>query len=333
MVRVAINGFGRVGRTAFKIAFENKDLEIVAINSGADTKIAAHLLKHDSNYGTYERNVSYDQDGIIVDGKKVKYVRERDPTKLPWKDLNIDIVLECTGEFTKKEDAEKHLAAGAKAVIISAPPKGPGVDTFLISVNADKLGKQNIISNASCTTNSIAPAIAVLHSKFKVLKAAMTTVHSYTSDQNLLDGTHKDLRRARNAATNIVPTTTGAAISTTEVIPDLKGKFDGLAIRVPTPVVSLSDITALVGRKTTADEVNNAFIDAANNSPYKGVLGVTKEELVSSDFIRSPYSAVVDLPLTKVIDGDLVKVFVWYDNEWGFCCRLIEETVLLGKKL
>lgn len=331
MIKIAINGFGRIGRATFKIALEKNDLDVVALNDLADTKTLAHLLKYDTIYGKFKKDVSYNNQSIIVDRKKFKVFAEKDPLQLPWKNLKVDIVIESTGRFTSRELASTHLKAGAKKVVISAPAKGSGVETFVLSVNDDKLSDQKIISNASCTTNCISPVVMVIFENFGVKKAIMTTIHSYTADQNLVDGSHKDLRRARAAACNMVPTTTGAAIATTDTIPELKGLFDGLSIRVPTPVVSLSDLTFLVNKKVTIEQVNQAFKTAKENPRFKGILDITEEPLVSSDFIGNPYSAIVDLPLTKVIDGDLVKVVAWYDNEWGYANRLVEIVEKIGK--
>lgn len=321
--KIAINGFGRIGRAAFKIALANKALEVVALNDLTDTKTLAHLLKYDTVYNTYDHEVTYDDQYIIVDGQKYRVLAEKDPAKLPWKEFGVDVVIESTGRFVEKELAAAHLKAGAKRVVISAPAKGSGVDTFVVGVNDNKLSDQKIISNASCTTNCISPVVAVLHSRFGIKKATMTTIHSYTADQNLVDGPHKDLRRARAAAQNIVPTTTGAAVATTETIPELKGLFDGLSIRVPTAVVSLSDITAVMKKNVTAEAINESFIKAAKEPRFHGVLAVTNEQLVSSDFIGNPHATIVDLSLTKVIDGDLLKVVAWYDNEWGYSNTLI----------
>ena len=332
--RVAINGFGRIGRNAFKIAWARTDLEIVAINDLTDTKTLAYLLKHDSNYGTYDQEVSFDDKNIIVAGKPVVVLAEKDPTALPWKDMNVDVVIESTGFFTDKEGAEKHITAGAKRVVISGPTKSEGVDTIVLGANEDKLeGASAIISNASCTTNSLAAVMAVLDAEFGIEKSMLTTVHSYTASQALQDAPKKDLREGRNAAENIVPTTTGAAIAVTLTLPQLKDKFDGLSIRVPTPVVSLSDITALLKRSTTVEEINEAFKKAAAEPYYQGILGVSEEPLVSSDYIGNSHSGTVDLPLTKVVGGNLVKVMVWYDNEWGYSNRLVEVVADAGKFL
>jgi glyceraldehyde 3-phosphate dehydrogenase len=324
--KIGINGFGRIGRNAFKIAFERPDLEVVAVNDLADTKTLAYLLKHDSNYGTYHHDVSFDDQNIIVNGQPIKVLAEKDPSVLPWGDLGVEVVIESTGRFTKKEDAEKHILGGkAKKVIISGPTKSDGVDTIVIGANEDKLqNATSVISNASCTTNSLGAVMAILDSTFGVEKSMLTTVHSYTQSQMLQDAPAKDLREGRNAAENIVPTTTGAAVAVTLTLPQLKDKFDGLSIRVPTPVVSLSDITALLKRPTTVEEINDAFKKAAADPYYQGILAVSEEPLVSSDYIGNSHSGIVDLLLTKVVDGNLVKVMVWYDNEWGYSNRLVE---------
>ena len=335
MIRIAINGFGRIGRNTFKAGFGRlKELEFVAVNDLTDTKTLAHLLKHDTNYGLYEREVSYDEKHVIVDGKKILVLAEKDPTKLPWKDLKIDVVLESTGRFTDEAGASQHLTAGAKRVIISAPAKGGNVPTYVLGVNGHTYDtKHAVINNASCTTNCIAPVADVIHDAFGVKKALMTTIHSYTADQNLQDGPHKDLRRARAAAANMVPTSTGAAIAVTETLPELKGLFDGLSIRVPTSVVSLADFTFVVGKSTSVDEVNLAIRKACAGPRFKNIMTWTEEPLVSSDFIKNPYSAIVDLGLTQVVDGDLVKVVAWYDNEWGYSNRLAEMAERVGKSI
>lgn len=334
-IRIAINGFGRIGRAAFKIALDKPGVEIVGINDLTDTKTLAYLLQYDTMYRKYGKKVSFDQENIIVDGKKIRVYAIKDPKTLPWKDLKVDAVLECTGRFTDLESGKMHLDAGAKLVIISAPAKGGGVLTFVLGVNQDKFDPKTdkVISNASCTTNCITPVAEVIHRKFGIVKAMMTTTHSYTADQSLVDGPHKDLRRARAAAQNIVPTTTGAAIATGEVIPELKGLFDGLSVRVPTAVVSLSDLTFLLKKKTTAEEINQALTDASKEPRYKGILAVTKDPVVSSDFIGNSCSSIVDLPLTKVVDGDMVKIIAWYDNEFGYSNRLVELAECAGKKM
>ena len=332
--KIGINGFGRIGRNAFKLAFDRSDLEVTAVNDLTDTKTLAYLLKHDSNYGTYKYDVSYDDDGIIVNGQHIKVIAERDPAALPWGELGVELVIESTGRFTDKESAELHIAAGAKRVVISGPTKSDGVDTIVLGANDDKIeGASHVISNASCTTNSLGAVMAVLDAEFGVRKSLLTTVHSYTASQALQDAPSKDLREGRNAAENIVPTTTGAAIAVTKTLPQLEGKFDGLSIRVPTPVVSISDVTVLLERNTTVEEINAAFKKAAAEPFYQGILGVSEEPLVSRDYIGNSHSGVVDLLLTKVVDGDLAKIMVWYDNEWGYSNRLVEVVADVAKSL
>lgn len=325
--KIAINGFGRIGRNAFKLAFERSDIEIAAINDLTDTKTLAYLLKQDSTYGNYHREVSFNENSIIVDGKEIRVFAEKDPANLPWNQLEIDVVIEATGLFVDPAKARAHINAGAKKVVISAPAKGEGAKFIVLGVNENTLTREDeIISNASCTTNCIAPVMAVLEREFGIEKSMMTTVHSYTASQRLLDAPAKDMREARSAAENIVPTTTGAAIATAKVIPALEGKFDGLSVRVPTPTVSLSDITAVLRRNVSIDEINEVFRRAAKQPFYQGILGVTDEPLVSSDFKGNSHSCVVDLALTNVVAGNLVKVVAWYDNEWGYSNRLIELT-------
>ncbi|MEI8096704.1 MAG: type I glyceraldehyde-3-phosphate dehydrogenase [Candidatus Moraniibacteriota bacterium] len=330
--RIAINGFGRIGRAAFKIALEKEDIEVVAINDLTSADILAHLLRYDTAYGHYRKQVDVKEGKLIVDGKEYPVFAEADPKKLPWENLKVDVVLECTGRFTDKVTAGQHISAGAKKVILSAPAKGDddSVPSFLMGVNEDNYKDETIISNASCTTNSLAPVVKILNDAFGIEKALMTTIHSYTADQNLEDGPHKDLRRARAAASNIVPTTTGAALSVAQVIPAVEGLFDGISVRVPTVVVSLSDCTFLLKKKTSKEEINQALKDAVRIKSYHNVLAVTDEPLVSSDFIGNPHSGIVDLSMTKVVDGDLAKVIVWYDNEWGYSNRLVELAVLVG---
>lgn len=323
--KIAINGFGRIGRNAFKIAFERDDIEIVAINDLTDTKTLAYLLKHDSTYGNYHQEVTYTEDSLVVAGKKIRVLNEKDPSDLPWNELGIDVVVEATGLFVDPAKARAHISAGAKKVVISAPAKGEGAKFIVLGVNENTLSRSDeIISNASCTTNCIAPIMAILEREFGVEKSMMTTVHSYTASQRLLDAPAKDLREARSAAENIVPTTTGAAIATAKVIPSLEGKFDGLSVRVPTPTVSLSDITAVLRRNVSKEEINDLFQRASKEPFYQGILGVTDEPLVSSDFKGSSFSCIIDLNLTNVVAGNLVKVVAWYDNEWGYSNRLVE---------
>ena len=333
MVKVAINGFGRIGRNALKILLDRHDVQVVAINDITDAKTLAHLLKHDSAYGTYDKKVTAGENAIIVNTREIPVFAEKDPAKLPWKDLGVDVVIESTGFFTDPKDAKAHLKAGAKRVVISAPAKGEGAKTVVIGVNEDIVtAEDKIISNASCTTNCIAPIMKVLEDELGIEKAMMTTVHSYTGSQKILDAPAKDLREARSAAENIVPTSTGASKAAALTIPSLKDKFNGLSVRVPTPVVSLSDITAVVKRETSKEELVKIFKKAAREPYYQGIIGVTDEELVSSDFIGDPRSCIVDLPLLDVVDGNMIKVVAWYDNEWGYSNRLVELAVDFGKE-
>lgn len=332
--KVAINGFGRIGRNAFKIAFDRPDIDIVAINDLTSTDTLAYLLKHDSTYGAYEHNVSFDEHNIIVDGYKIPVTAEKDPKDLPWKELNVDVVIESTGRFTKSEDAKMHLTAGAHKVVISGPTKSGDIDTIVLGANDDKLEKAtSIISNASCTTNSLSAIMSILDNAFGIEKAMLTTVHSYTASQVLQDGPAKDLREARAAAENIVPTTTGAAIAVTLTVPNLKNKFDGMSVRVPTPVVSLSDITMVLKKDVTKEQINQVLKQAIKEPYYQGILDVSEEPLVSSDYIGNSHSGIVDLLLTNVVAGNLAKVVVWYDNEWGYSNRLVEVVADVGKQL
>lgn len=335
--RIAINGFGRIGRHALKIAMTKPELEVAAVNDLGSLEVMAHLLRHDTAYGAYQKTVAIEGSNLVIDGRRIKFLSVKDPAELPWRELKIDIVLESTGRLTKDGAAKAHLTAGAKRVIVSAPTKGGGVRTYLLGVNAEQNRGDEIISNASCTTNCVAPVAKVMMENFGIKKAGMTTIHSYTAEQNLVDGPvpplHPDLRRARAAAQNIVPTTSGAAISTGEVFPELQGLFDGYALRVPTLTVSFTDFTFLTKKKTTIEAVNNAFRAASTSSAMKGILVVSDEPLVSSDFKGNPASAIVDLPMTNVIDGDLVKVAAWYDNEWGYANRFVEQAVVVGQGL
>jgi len=334
MIKVAINGFGRIGRQTFRRVLEKyPDLEVVAINDLTDNKTLAHLLKYDSNYGIFNKEISFDQDHILIDGKRYKVLAEQEPEKLPWKKLGVDIILECTGFFTDYEGAKKHIKAGAKKVIVSAPCKSKEMPSFVIGVNADEYdSKVNVMDMGSCTTNCLAVMAKVLHDNFGIEKGFMTTVHSYTNDQRILDLPHKDLRRARAAAINIIPTSTGAAIAIGKVIPELDGKLDGIAMRVPTPVVSILDLIVEVEQPTTKEEVNNKFKEAGKQDNFKGILRVEENELVSSDFKGDSHSAIIDLAETMVKDN-LVKVVGWYDNEWGYSCRLAEFTEFVANKL
>jgi len=335
-VKIGINGFGRIGRQAFKVALEHPEAEIIAINDLTSPQVLAGLLKYDSNYGIYQKEVSYDESNIIVNGQKIQVLAEKDPSLLPWGKLGVDVVIESTGRFTDYDKASLHLKAGAKRVVLSAPAKDAQTKTYVMSVNNDKYSGEVVVSNASCTTNCITPVVQVLEDIFGIKKLMMTTVHSYTAEQNLVDGPppgghSTDMRRARAAAQNIVPTTTGATIAATEAIPQLKGLFHGLSIRVPTPVGSLSDFAILLNRTATKEEINQAFIDASKNPRYAGILSVSNDPLVSSDIVGNSSSCIVDLELTDVIDGDFAKVVAWYDNEWGYSNRLIEEVIFVGQ--
>jgi len=334
---IAINGFGRIGRAAFRIALQKKSVKIVAINDLMDTKTLAHLLEYDTVYGRYNKKIQATKDGIKVDGVLYPVFAQKDPAQLPWEKLKVDVVLECTGFFTSQEGASLHIKAGAKKVVISAPAKDDitetlvyGTDTTEKTLKAKKSAK--VVSNASCTTNCISPVMQVLEQSFGIQKAMMTTVHSYTADQNLVDGPHRDLRRARAAAQNIVPTSTGAALATGKVIKSLNNMFDGISLRVPTPCGSLSDITAVLKKNVTVEQINDAFVKATKNPLFKNILAVSNEPIVSSDIIGNPYSAIVDLEFTRVVGGNLVKVLAWYDNEWGYSCRLVEMAEGISKK-
>lgn len=329
--RVAINGFGRIGRVAFRTAFDRSDLEIVAINDLTDTKTLSYLLKHDTNYGEYAHDVTFDDNHIIVNGVKIPVSAEKDPSSLPWKDHAVDVVIESTGRFTKYEDASLHLKAGAKKVVLSGPSKSPEVKTIVIGANEDELASAgDIISNASCTTNSAAAVMDIMDRTFGVEKAMLTTVHSYTASQVIQDAPAKDLREGRTAAANIVPTSTGAAVAVALTVPSVQGKFDGLSVRVPTPVVSLSDITFVLSKDTTIEQINETFKKAAAEPYYQGILAVSEDPLVSHDFIGNSHSGIVDLLLTNVVAGNMAKVVVWYDNEWGYSNRLVELVADVG---
>jgi glyceraldehyde 3-phosphate dehydrogenase len=332
-VRVGINGFGRIGRNIMRAALGDTSIDFVAINDITSAHTLAHLLKYDSVLGNLHARVEAKQDSIAVDGDDFKVLSMRDPAQLPWKDLGVDIVFESTGHFTGRDDAAKHIRAGAKRVVITAPAKKPDV-TVVLGVNDDQYdpAKHQIISNASCTTNCLAPLAKVLHQTFGIRKGWMTTIHSYTNDQHLLDLPHKDLRRARAAALSMIPTTTGAAAAVGEVLPELKGKLDGISVRVPTPNVSCVDLAVMLDRRVTAEEVNGAFTAAANGT-LKNILACSNEELVSIDFKGNPHSSIVDMPYTKVMDGDFVKILSWYDNEWGYsnrCVDLLRKLVAKG---
>ncbi len=324
-INIAINGFGRIGRAALKVIWMRfPNINVVAINDLVAPATLAHLLKYDSSYGTSDNKIKSTKKALVIDGHTIPVLAVKDPSQLPWKELKVDIVIESTGRFTNQEGLSLHLQAGAKKVILSAPPKSEGVKTIVLGVNSNKITKRdNLISCASCTTNCLAPITKIINNTFGVKKAIMTTIHSYTASQNLVDGPHKDLRRARAAATNIIPTTTGAAIATTKTLPSLKDKFDGIAVRVPTPVGSLCDVTYVLKKKTKVEDVNKSFQKAAKGK-MKGIIEASNEELVSSDIIGNSHSSVVDLANTKIIGGDLLKVIAWYDNEWAYSNRLVE---------
>lgn len=331
-VRVAINGFGRIGRNILRASLGNKDIEFVAINDITDARTLAHLLKYDSIFGVLDADVEARESAIAINGREIKITAERDPAKLPWKELKVDVALECTGLFTQREKAEGHITAGAKKVIISAPAKGEDI-TICMGVNHKKYdhAAHNIISNASCTTNCLAPVAKVLNDKFGIVKGLMTTIHAYTNDQKILDLPHSDLRRARAAALSMIPTSTGAARAVSLVLPELKGKLDGMAVRVPVPTVSVVDLVAEISRSATAEELNAAFKEAAEG-PLKGILQYCDEELVSVDFKGNPHSSILDAPSTRVIGGNMVKILSWYDNEWGFSCRMRDLVLMIASK-
>ncbi len=334
--RVGINGFGRIGRQILRTALEQgvADLEFVAVNDLTDTRTLAHLLKYDSVHGTFDKSVGAAGDGIHVDGEPIHVLAEKDPAKLPWKSLGVDLVVEATGRFTDASQARKHIDAGARKVVITAPGKGEDI-TIVMGVNSDKYdpARHHIVSNASCTTNCLVPMVKVIRDAFGFKHGSMTTIHSYTNDQHLLDLPHKDLRRARAAAMSMIPTTTGAAKATGLVIPEVKGRIDGISIRVPTPDVSLTDLVVEVERPTTIEAVNSAFRAAAAEGPLEGILAYSEEELVSIDYVGNPHSCIIDAKTTNVIDGTLVKVSGWYDNEWGYACRCLDLLRLMADRL
>jgi glyceraldehyde 3-phosphate dehydrogenase len=330
MTTIAINGLGRIGRAAFKIILETPELELRAVNDLNAADDLAYLLNYDSVYGRYHKKVAPAPDGLTVDGKTYPVFREKDPARLPWRKLEIDIVLECTGVFNQQADLQRHLAAGAKTVILSSPAKSPEIATVVHGANSTHEPTTGIISCASCTTNCITPVVEVMGRRIGVQKAIMTTVHAYTATQAIVDRPNKRRRRGRAAAVNLIPASTGAAIATTKALPQYAGKFDGIAVRVPVVIGSLADIVFLTSRRTTAEEVNTILTEEANSERYRGVLGVTDEPLVSSDIIQDPRASVVDLELTQVVDGNLVKVMSWYDNEWGYTSQMIREAVRIA---
>jgi glyceraldehyde 3-phosphate dehydrogenase len=331
MTKIAINGFGRIGRAVFKIALDNPDIEVVAINDLVPPDNLAYLLKYDTVYGKYNKNVDSTKDSLVIDGKSYKIISEKDPAQLPWGDLGVDLVLECTGIFTKKPDLEKHIQAGAKRVILSAPAKSEGVTTIVHGVNQPDESDQ-IVSCASCTTNCITPVVEVMGRRIGIKKAMMTTIHAYTSTQAIVDGPSKKFRRGRTAAANLVPTTTGAAVATTQVLPQYQNKFDGVAVRAPIPVGSISDIIFVTDKSTSVDEINSIFKEEAGSERYQDILAVSEDPIVSSDIVQDPHASIVDLTMTQVVDGDLVKVMSWYDNEWGYAAQMIKEAVRMIKE-
>ncbi len=325
MKRIAINGMGRIGRAALKVILNYSNLDLVAVNDIVPVENIAYLINYDSVYGIYEKKVTHDADNLFVDGKKIQYNSVRNPEELPWKENNIDIVIECTGFFTASADARKHITAGAKTVIISAPTKSGDIPTVVHGVNSED-GKTTVFSCASCTTNNISPVVEILGRRIGIKKAIMTTIHAYTASQSIVDGpSKKNLRMGRAGAANIVPTTTGAAIATTKALPEYAGKFDGVALRVPIPVGSISDLTFITQRNVTVEEVNAIFKEEAESPRYKNILTTTNEPLVSSDIVKSTFASTVDLGMTRVVDGDLLKVMTWYDNEWGFTNQMIRQ--------
>ncbi|MFZ3055029.1 MAG: type I glyceraldehyde-3-phosphate dehydrogenase [Minisyncoccales bacterium] len=331
MIKIAINGFGRIGRCVLKAAIkENLDLEFVAINDLSDNKTLAHLFKYDTAYGVFDGEVSANENSMMINGKKIAMLSEKDPEKLPWKDLKVDVVLDCTGVFKDREGLGKHLKAGAKKVIMSAPAKDDTIPSYVLGINDSEYKGEDIIDMGSCTTNCLAPLVKILENEFGIVKGFMTTIHSYTNDQNILDLPHKDLRRARAAAENIIPTTTGAAKAIGKVIPSVKGKMDGIAVRVPTPVVSLVDLVCELKKETTVEELNSVFEKYSNNGEMKGIFYVEKNPLVSSDFIGNSFSSIFDPEYTKV-NGNMIKIMSWYDNEWGYSCRLAELAEKIGR--
>ena len=325
MKKIAINGMGRIGRAALKVILDTPEFDLVAVNDIVSIENIAYLIKYDSVYGIYEKEVSHDENNLIIDGKKIQYNSVRNPEELPWKENNIEVVIESTGFFTSSEDAEKHIKAGAKTVLISAPTKSGDIPTVVHGVNS-KEGKTSIFSCASCTTNNISPVVEVLGRRIGIKKAIMTTVHAYTASQGIVDGTsEKNFRMGRAGAANIIPTSTGAAIATTKALPEYAGKFDGVALRVPIPVGSISDLTFVTERPVTIEEVNAIFEEESKTNRYTNILTTTSEPIVSSDIVKSPFASTIDLSMTRVVDGDLLKVMTWYDNEWGFTNQMIRQ--------
>lgn len=332
MARVAINGLGRIGRAALKIILDTDGLELVGANDIVPVDNLAYLVKYDTVYGRYHRTVEHDEQHLIIDGKSIPVYNQKDPAQLPWKDLKVDVVLECTGVFTKKEDLQKHIQAGARYVILSAPTKEEEVDTLVYGVNTPK-NETRIFSCASCTTNCITPVMEIVGRRVGIKKAIMTTIHAYTASQKIVDAPSKKFRRGRAGAANFVPTTTGAAVATTKALPEFAGKFDGVAIRAPIPAGSIADITIVTARPTTVEELNEIFREEANTDRYRGIVAVTDEPIVSSDIIQDPHASIIDLDMTQVVDGDLVKIMSWYDNEWGYTNQLVRQAKDVAEKI
>jgi len=332
MTKVAINGMGRIGRAAFKILIETPELDLVAVNDIIPIENILYLLKYDTVYGRYEKDLELENNRLVMDGREISYLSQNDPAQLPWGNLEIDLVFECTGVFRKKEDLEKHLQAGASTVILSAPAKGEDIPSVVHGVNKPEGDETPIFSCASCTTNCITPVVEVMDRKFGLQKAMMTTMHAYTASQAIVDGPSKKIRRGRAAAANFVPTSTGAAIATTKALPQMKGRFDGVAIRAPITVGSIADMVFLTERETSVEEVNNTFREEAKSEHYMDVLGVTEDPMVSSDIIQDPRASIVDLGMTRVVDGDLVKIMSWYDNEWGYTSQMVREALRITSK-
>jgi glyceraldehyde 3-phosphate dehydrogenase len=333
MAKVSINGLGRIGRAAFKIVLDTPELELVAVNDLIPTENLVYLLKYDTVYGRYQKKIRAEGESIVVDGKEYVVLHEKDPAQLPWSNLEVDIVLECTGVFTKREDMKKHIQAGARHVILSAPTKSEDVDTVVYGVNKPQGGPVDIISCASCTTNCITPVVEILGRRIGIAKAIMTTIHAYTASQGIVDGPSKKIRRGRAGAANFVPTSTGAAIATTKALPQYAGKFDGVAVRGPVPAGSLADLVFLTERDTSVDEVNRIFREEAQSDRYHGVLAVAEDPIVSSDIIGDSHASIVDLEMTQVVDGNLLKVMSWYDNEWGYTNQMIREAAAIAREI
>lgn len=330
MAKIAINGLGRIGRAALKIILDTPELELVAVNDIVPIENMVYLLKYDTVYGRYEKTVSYDNENLIIAGHPLRYFQKRDPTQLPWKSLEVDIALECTGVFTKKEDLEKHIQAGSKYVLLSAPSKDKEVVTVVHGVNSAQ-GNTHIIACASCTTNCITPVIEIIGRRIGIKKAIMTTIHAYTASQAIVDSHNKRFERGRAGAANFVPTSTGAALATTTALPQYKGRFDGIAVRGPVAVGSLADIVLITERKTSIEEINQVFVEEAAGEQYQNIVGVTEDPIVSADIIKDPRASIVDLGMTRVVDGDLVKILTWYDNEWGFTNQMVREALQISK--